>query len=79
MHITLLLADRCSAASATLALEMLSAANLFAEGKQPFEVVVVSLDGKLVNAWGGQCLQVDRSMAQVGHTDLVLIPGFCSP
>jgi transcriptional regulator GlxA family with amidase domain len=76
MHITLLLADRCSAASATLALEMLSAANLFAEGKQPFEVVVVSLDGQVVNAWGGQCLQVDCSMAQVGHTDLVLIPGF---
>jgi len=31
MHVTLLLADQCSAASATMALEILSAANLFAE------------------------------------------------
>ena len=77
MHITLLLADQCSAASATLALEMLGAANLFAGSAQaPFTVVVASLDGQVVTAWGGQQLQVDRSTAQVGQTDLVLIPGF---
>ena len=52
MHITLLLAEHCSAASATLALEMLSAANLFADSP-PFEVVVASLDGQAVNAWAG--------------------------
>ncbi|MFP3496596.1 helix-turn-helix domain-containing protein [Pseudomonas sp. SIMBA_059] len=75
MHITLLLADQCSAASATLALEMLSAANLFAEAP-PFEITVASLDGEPVAAWGGQRLQVDRSLAQVAQTDLVLIPGF---
>jgi transcriptional regulator GlxA family with amidase domain len=75
MHITLLLADHCSAASATLALEMLSAANLFADSP-PFEVVVASLDGQAVNAWGGQRLQVDCSTAQIAQTDLVLIPGF---
>lgn len=75
MHITLLLADRCSAASATLALEMLSAANLFADSP-PFDVVVASLDGQAVKAWGGQCLQVDRALAQIAQTDLVLIPGF---
>ncbi|MGH8448532.1 GlxA family transcriptional regulator [Pseudomonas sp.] len=75
MHITLLLADQCSAASATLALEMLSAANLFAEAP-PFEIVVASLDGQPVDAWGGQRLQVDYSLAQVTQTDLVLIPGF---
>ncbi|MBP2874764.1 MULTISPECIES: GlxA family transcriptional regulator [Pseudomonas] len=75
MHITLLLADRCSAASATLALEMLSAANLFADSP-PFDVVVASLDGQAVDAWGGQCLQVDRALAQIAQTDLVLIPGF---
>ncbi|ROM33689.1 transcriptional regulator, partial [Pseudomonas poae] len=75
MHITLLLAEQCSAASATLVLEMLSAANLFAEAP-PFEIVVASLDGQPVDAWGGQRLQVDRSLAQVAQTDLVLIPGF---
>ncbi|BDB19344.1 AraC family transcriptional regulator [Pseudomonas sp. CYM-20-01] len=75
MHITLLLADRCSAASATTALEMLSAANLFADSP-PFEVAVASLDGHAVVAWGGQRLQVDHALAQIVRTDLVLIPGF---
>ncbi|OIN46612.1 transcriptional regulator [Pseudomonas azotoformans] len=75
MHITLLLADRCSAASATTALEMLSAANLFAD-QPPFEVAVASLDGHAVEAWGGQRLQVDHALAQIVQTDLVLIPGF---
>lgn len=75
MHITLLLVDQCSAASATLALEMLSAANLFADSP-PFEIVVASLDGQAVDAWGGQRLQVGCSLAQVHQTDLVLIPGF---
>jgi len=46
MHVTLLLADQCSAASATMALEILSAANLFAEtAGAPFEVVIASLEG----------------------------------
>jgi len=75
MHITLLLADRCSAASATTALEMLSAANLFADSP-PFDVAVASLDGQAVDAWGGQRLQVDCSIAQIARTDLVLVPGF---
>lgn len=75
MHITLLLADQCSAANATLAMEMLSAANLFAD-KPPFDVVLASLDGQAVATWGGQLLQVQCSLAQVVRTDLVLIPGF---
>ncbi|MDQ0739923.1 GlxA family transcriptional regulator [Pseudomonas sp. W4I3] len=75
MHITLLLADQCSAANATLAMETLSAANLFAD-KPPFEVVLASLDGQAVTSWGGQRLQVQCSLAQVVRTDLVLIPGF---
>ncbi|MFS2072860.1 GlxA family transcriptional regulator [Pseudomonas sp. CT11-2] len=77
MHVTLLLADQCSAASATLALEVLSAANLFADtARPPFEVVAASLDGADVAAWGGQTLRVDRSIADITRTDLVLIPGF---
>ena len=75
MHITLLLADRCSAANATLAMEVLSAANLFADSPC-FEVVLASLDGQAVMTWGGQRLEVDCSVAQVARTDLVLIPGF---
>lgn len=75
MHITLLLADQCSGAGATLVMEMLSAANLFAD-RPPFEVVLASLDGQAVTAWGGQRLHVDCSLEQIAHTDLVLIPGF---
>ncbi|MHC8287486.1 GlxA family transcriptional regulator [Pseudomonas sp. XS1P51] len=77
MHVTLLLADQCSAASATMALEVLSAANLFADtAGSPFNVVIASLDGGNVTAWGGQTLHVDRSTAEIPRTDLVLIPGF---
>ncbi|MHC8366422.1 GlxA family transcriptional regulator [Pseudomonas sp. ZT5P21] len=77
MHVTLLLADHCSAASATLALEVLSAANLFADTPNaPFEVVTASRDGKDVAAWGGQLLHVDRAIADIPITDLVVVPGF---
>jgi transcriptional regulator GlxA family with amidase domain len=77
MHVTLLLANQCSAASATMALEVLSAANLFADtAEAPFQVVIASLDGEEVGAWGGQSLRVDRSIDQIARTDLVLIPGF---
>ncbi|NWD77958.1 helix-turn-helix domain-containing protein [Pseudomonas gingeri] len=77
MHITLLLVDQCSAASATLALEVLSAANLFADpAAPPFEVLCASLEGTDVTAWGGQTLRVNRSIEAIARTDLVLIPGF---
>lgn len=77
MHVTLLLADHCSAASATLALEVLSAANLFAAtANAPFEVVSASLNGADVAAWGGQTLRVDRAIADIPRTDLVVVPGF---
>lgn len=75
MHVTLLLAEHCSAASASLALEVLSAANLFAD-TPPFELVSASCDGQDVNAWGGQVLRVDRALGDIAHTDLVVIPGF---
>jgi transcriptional regulator GlxA family with amidase domain len=77
MHVTLLLTNQCSAASATMALEVLSAANLFADtASSPFEVVIASLDGEEVAAWGGQTLRVDQSTREIAQTDLVLIPGF---
>lgn len=77
MHVTLLLTDHCSAASASIALEMLTAANLFAaSATPPFEVVSASLDGADVTCLGGQRLQVDAALAELTHTELVLIPGF---
>ena len=77
MHVTLLLTDHCSAASASIALEMLTAANLFAASDTPpFEVVCASLDGADVTCLGGQRLQVDAALAELAHTELVLIPGF---
>jgi transcriptional regulator GlxA family with amidase domain len=77
MHVTLLLADHCSAASATMALEILRAANLFADSGEPlFEVVVASYDGLPVPSLSGQALQAEVALEQVARTDLVLIPGF---
>lgn len=77
MHVTLLLADQCSLASASLALEILDAANRFAEAdKPPFTVIVASVDGCPVASPTGQTLQVDTALAEVTRTDLVLIPGF---
>lgn len=77
MHVTLLLADHCSAASATMALEILRAANLFADAGEPlFEVAVASHDGLPVPSLSGQALQAEVALEQVARTDLVLIPGF---
>lgn len=77
MHVTILLADHCSAASATMALEILRAANLFADAGEPlFEVVVASYDGLPVPSLSGQALQAEVALEQVARTDLVLIPGF---
>lgn len=77
MRVTLLLADHCSAASATMALEILRAANLFADAGEPlFEVVVASHDGLPVPSLSGQALQAEVALEQVARTDLVLIPGF---
>lgn len=75
MHVTLLLADRCSAASAATALEMLTAANLFA-ADPVFDVVTASLDGKPVDTLRGQTLNAEAALGDIKHTDLVLIPGF---
>ena len=77
MHVTLLLAEHCSAASANIALEVLSAANGFAETEQAlFEVVTASLDGASVTSQTGQVMQVQYALDAIAHTDLVLIPGF---
>jgi transcriptional regulator GlxA family with amidase domain len=75
MHLTLLFADQCSASSATTALELLTAANLFA-CEEIFDVVTASLDGKPVRTLRGQTLQPEVALDDIVHTDLVLIPGF---
>lgn len=77
MHVTLLLAHHCSAASAHIALEVLSAANQFADTDEPpFEVVIASLDGASVTSQSGQVMQVQAGIDAIRHTDLVLVPGF---
>ncbi len=60
-----------------MALEILRAANLFADAGEPlFEVVVASHDGLPVPSLSGQALQAEVALEQVARTDLVLIPGF---
>jgi transcriptional regulator GlxA family with amidase domain len=75
MNVTILLADECSAASATMALEVFHAANLFA-GQPLFTLNMVSVDGEEVVTSAGQRLQVCGAMDGVDRTDLVIIPGF---
>ena len=75
MHLTLLLSEQCSAASATMALELLTAANLFS-GQPIFQIVTASLDGAPVRTLSGQTLQAQSALAEIINTDLVLIPGF---
>lgn len=75
MHLTLLLSEQCSAASATMALELLTAANLFS-GQPIFEIATASLDGAPVQTLSGQTLQAQHALADIVATDLVLIPGF---
>ncbi len=77
MHVTLLLAPQCSAASASTAIEVLRAATLFAGTEPPvFELVTASLDGGPVATMGGVALGADRALSEVLRSDLVLIPGF---
>ena len=77
MHITLLLAEYSSQASATLALEVLDTANRLASaGRPPFEVCVASRDGQPVKNALGRAMAVDRALDAIERTDLVLIPGF---
>jgi hypothetical protein len=74
MHLTLLLSDQCSAASATTALELLS--------RQPvcrpahLRDDTASLDGG--GHLRGQTLHAELALGTISHTDLVLVPGFCS-
>ncbi|MBC3478062.1 GlxA family transcriptional regulator [Pseudomonas taiwanensis] len=77
MHVTLLLAEYSSQASASLAIEVLDAANrLAAPADKPFTVCVASLDGLPVSNALGQPMPVDAGLDTIDRTDLVLIPGF---
>ncbi|MAE33700.1 MAG: transcriptional regulator [Oceanospirillaceae bacterium] len=79
MHVTILMAEHCAAASSTLALEVLQAANLFygdSHGERCFDVVTASIDGNPVMTSSGQAMPVDAALEHVSATDIVLIPGF---
>lgn len=77
MHVTLLLAEHCSAASAAMALDILQAANLFHAASTPlFVVQTASLNGEDVHTSSGQILRADKALPRIRQTDLILIPGF---
>lgn len=76
MHVTVLLAELSSHASASLALEILDAANRLAAPAEPFSVCVASLEGTAVRDGLGRSMSVDCSLAEIERTDLVIIPGF---
>ncbi|WP_296981053.1 GlxA family transcriptional regulator [Thalassolituus sp. UBA1505] len=80
VQVSILVSPLCSAASVTLAQEILYAANLFSESDQAaeplFAIQLVSLDGQPVKTSAGLMLAVDKSIQDVADTDLILIPGF---
>lgn len=77
MNVTLLLADHCAAASATMALDVLRAANLFHGQAEPlFQCQTASLHGEDVITSIGQPLRVDKALSRIAQTDLIVIPGF---
>ncbi len=76
LNVILLLAPGCSAASVTLAQEVLHAANLFNPAGQVFEICLVSADGQPVESSAGGTLAVNAGLAESPPADLVLIPGF---
>lgn len=77
MNVTILVMDQCSAASAAVAVEVFELANHFSEHEEPiFNIVIASLEGRNVNAYAGQQIKVEKSLAEIQRTDLVVIPGF---
>jgi len=80
VHVSILISPLCSAASVTLAQEILYAANLFhgsgQDGGPLFETQLISLDGQAVKTSAGLMLPVNKSLQDVSNTDLILIPGF---
>lgn len=89
MKISILMADKCSSTSVSAALEFLECANViyhYADRKRRsdqeteteplFEVETVSLDGGAVECTGGLTLTPQKSIEQVHHTQLIIVPGF---
>lgn len=77
MHVTILVIDQCSAASAAVAWEVFALANHFSGREHPiFDVCMASLKGRNVDAYGGQQIKVEKSLDEIQCTDLVVIPGF---
>ncbi|WPC05234.1 helix-turn-helix domain-containing protein [Pseudomonas benzenivorans] len=82
MRVTVLMADRCSATSVSAALEFLECANVLhrfatgGAGAAPFEVQSVSIDGAPVTCTGGLRLTPHKALAEVGDSDLIIVPGF---
>ena len=79
-HITCLVLEDCLFSATAGLMDAFSIANLWQassgeETRGPlFESEIVSLGGRPVTARGGILLQPHRSMAEVEHTDVILVP-----
>ncbi len=85
LRVTVLMAPYCSSASVATSLEVFDSANILARARQKLEqresrpafaVESASLDGKPVLCTGRLSLVPEKSIEQVGETDLIIVPGF---
>ncbi|ARU55394.1 MAG: helix-turn-helix domain-containing protein [Pseudomonadales bacterium] len=89
MNVTVLMADRCSSTSVSVALEFFECANVLHQYSNrkfavnsttplpiPFQVASASVDGRSVSCTGGLTLTPETSLAQIANPDLVIVPGF---
>lgn len=88
MHVTVLMADHCSATSVAATLEFFETANLlhhYAQQKNTraepgnaalFTLQSASLDGHSVACTGGLRLTPDKALDQVHPPQLIIVPGF---
>lgn len=88
MHVTILMADHCSATSVAATLEFFETANVlhhYASQKNArpepgnaalFAVQTASLDGHSVACTGGLRLTPDKALDQVHQPQLIIVPGF---
>lgn len=88
MHITVLMADQCSATSVAATLEFFETANVLhrhagvknvrtlVDRANLFKVKTASVDGRAVTCTGGLLLTPDKAFADVHNPQLIIVPGF---
>lgn len=79
-HITCLAMEGCLFSGTAGLMDTFGIANLWqqayeGEAAEPlFETEIVTAGGRSVNAYGGIRVQPHRSIADVGHADVILVP-----